>query len=173
MARRLEAIETPVNPPEAEVEPQNIMGDVESKLNELKSDAASEDDAQTFMEPKKKRKYTKRAQKEEDTEEKKRTEEIELTQKYLRPAFGMISNVGVKIAEDQRAAFGGEELEILVQTASQCINQYLPGALGQHAPLIVFSVTLSGWSLRVYMLRQENLARMIAERKAREGAVAA
>lgn len=91
--------------------------------------------------------------------------------RMVRPVWEMLSGVGVKLAEDERAALGAAELEVLVDTSAAVIHQYLPELLGQHANLVVLSLTFGQWSLRVYMLRQANLERLKAEYRAKNGGI--
>jgi len=138
------------------------------KLDTLAKDAAEEPAEGAFMEPKKKRTYKKRKKVVEDETALPNAVDIEKTKGYVRPVFGMISNLGVKLAETQEAALGPNEMEICVDAAAQCVNQYLPNVLGEHAALVVLSLTLTNWGVRVAMLRAKRLEELRAQKRAME-----
>lgn len=156
---------------------ENLLENPIGDLSSLSSDAASEDQNDSFMEPKKKRGRPKGSTKKKDTPPPSnaklggdlpptREEQIAQTKKYIKPVVGIISNVGVKIAEDEKAAMGTDEMEIIAESAAACIQQYLPDVLGAHANAVVLLTALGNWSLRVYMLRMANLEAMRERAKA-------
>lgn len=152
-------------------------GDSDFELGKLAQDASTEDQNDSFMEPKKKRgrpKGSKNSTRSKDAPSPPkgaerilggdtpptREEQIAQTKKYIKPVVGIISNVGVKIAEDPAAAMGPDEAEIIAESAAACIQQYLPDVLGAHANAVVLLTALGNWSLRVYLLRMANLEAM-------------
>lgn len=147
--------------------------DKKADLQDLSAKAAQEDSAKEFMNPVRGRGRPKGAKNKPHDPVSgtsasgptpiSESEDLQQVKKYVKPVFEMISGVGVKIAEDNRAAFGPEEMEILVDSGANCINQYLPGLLGEHKHLIVLTATLSQWSIKVYMLRQMNLDKLRRE----------
>lgn len=147
------------------------------KLDQLAADAAGEDSSSSFMNPKKKRgrpkgskTQTKDAPEREPAPEPSAQEQLEALKPALKPCFEMISAGGVRMSGCPEAAFSLEEMQTLVDTAAACVHQYLPGAVSTHANLIVFSVTIANWSLRVYMLREMKLDEMRQNmRQASEG----
>lgn len=163
----------------------------ENELESLKHDAASEDAADSFMHPKKKRGRPKGSKSHAKasggasdvppggpsgprplgTEPDPRAfqQEVENNKKFVRPMIGAVSSLGVKYAEDERAAMGPTEMEVIVDSASACLAQYLPAVLGAHANAVVLFATLTQWSFRVYMLRMENLEKLKAEYRAKHG----
>lgn len=157
-------------------------GDADFELGKLAGDAATEDAVDSFMNPKKKRgrpKGSKNSNQGKNVPPPKgtqnilggdtppsREEQIAQTKKYIKPVVGIISNVGVKIAEDEKAAMAPNEAEIIAESAAACINQYLPDVLGNHANAVVLLTALGNWSLRVYLLRMANLEAMRERAKA-------
>lgn len=151
---------------------------ISSKLEGLKSDAQGEENSGGFMSPGKKRgpkkgvKYGPRPSKDasapnnivgENGATPNAVQDIEQVKKILTPVFQTCSAIGVKMAETPEAAMGAVELEIMVDSAARCVNQYLPGVLGAHASLIVLTLTFSQWSLKVYLLREAKLQEMRAK----------
>lgn len=153
------------------------------ELGKLAGDASTEDQNDSFMEPKKKRGRPKGSKNfshqgknvppPKGTEKflggdtpPTREEQIAQTKKYIKPVVGVISSVGEKIAEDKTAAMTLEEIEIISESAAACIQQYLPDVLGAHANAVVLLASLGQWSLRVYMLRMANLDAMRERAKA-------
>ena len=159
----------------------DFSSDDHERLQKLEAESKLEASEDTFMEPSKKRKGFKKDGTPRapwgsktrggkhvnpigtEVSEGQSQADIEQTKKYIRPLMEMVSGVGVRLAETKDAAMGPNELEILTDTASACVNQYLPNVLGEHANLVVFTLTFSQWSLRVYMLRQARLAELRAE----------
>lgn len=151
------------------------MKDVTSSLDQLKSDVREEDHVDSFMEPGKKRKGRPKGSKNKTEKVNPMGSvgappipDIEATKKLITPAVSGLSLLGVKLAEDEAAAMQPTEMEVIVESAAACVNQYLPGVLGQHANAIVLSVALAQWSLRVYLLRQATLAKMKKEKEVKE-----
>lgn len=147
------------------------VDETKEKLEDLKT-AAEDDDSTSkqFMDPtqekKGKRPYTRRKPlkaEREALEAESAQVNLEQVKNAIRPAFGMLSNVGVKLAESPEAAIGPQEMIVMVDSATACVNQYLPAVLGLHANAIVLSLALGNWSLRVYMLRQAKLEQLREE----------
>lgn len=151
------------------------MKDVSSEIENLKSDVKNEDHVDSFMEPGKKR----RGRPKGSTSKGKQTSapinplgdapappipDIEATKKLVAPAISALSALGEKFAEDSAAAMQKPEMEVIVDSAAACVNQYLPGVLGAHANAVILSVALGQWGLRVYLLRQATLARLRREK---------
>jgi len=149
------------------------MKSVDTVLDKLQNDAKGEDTSDSFMEPaKKSRGGRPKGSKNRPAVNPTASGEdnsgpglpplpdIEQTKKLIRPGVEALSLMGVKLAADQAAAIQPTEMEIIVETGALCVNQYLPGVLGIHANAIVLLVTLSQWSLRVYLLRQTNIQKM-------------
>lgn len=150
------------------VEEKAVADNVVSKLDDLKEQVAEENPSGSFMNPgeKKGRGRPKGSKNKKEGEEKgegpevvteNQAEKIQAIKGYVKPVFTMISAAGEKIAEDKRAAMGAEELNVMVDAAAHCVNQYLPEVLGAHAHLTVLSITFASWSVKVYMIRQSNL----------------
>lgn len=159
------------------------MSDQFLELENLKSDAASEETSNSFMEPKKKGrgrpKGSTKAKAEADRAQnpmggigasQNPTQDLEKVKGYLRPVVELISMKGVQIAEDERAAMAKTEMEIITDAAANCVNQYLPNVLGEHANAIVLATALGAWAARVLVLRQMKLAELIEEKRKREAA---
>lgn len=157
------------------MEPSNptFMAESPSEaIEDLKERAVQDGEPPEFMKPDKKRG---RGRPKGSTSEKKEgiphetkssaADQIIANKKLMLPMWQAISGVGVKLAEDKEAAIGVVEMEVLVDTSAACVHQYLPNLLGEHANLIVLSVTFAQWSLRVYLLRQAKLEQLIAERR--------
>lgn len=165
---------------------KQIPSNVEADIDTLKNDAAAEDTADSFMEPKKKGKRgrppgTKNKPKMDtagpgpggpgqplgssggDPQNPNFQAETEANKQFVRPALLAMSSLGVKIAETEKAAIGPVEMEIMVNSGAACIAQYMPAVLGAHANAIVFLTCFSQWSLQVYLLRQARLAEMREE----------
>lgn len=87
-------------------------------------------------------------------------EQIEANKQFLQPVFGIISQAGVKLAGSEKAAIGPNEMVVMVDSAARCVHQYLPNVVGQHTNLVVFSLTVANWGVRVYALREETIAEL-------------
>ena len=96
-------------------------------------------------------------------------EQIEANKQFLAPVFQMMSQAGVRLAGDEKAAIGPDEMVIMVDSAARCVHQYLPNVVGAHTNLVVFGLTFANWGLRIYALREAKLAE-IAELKKRRHA---
>jgi len=144
----------------------------EGTLDSIEAGAASEDSTGTFMNPveKKKRKYTKRKDKTEEKPEASPAEQIEATKVWLRPVVNIMSTTGARIAEDERGLMTIQELDVITNAAAGCIQQYMPDILGKHGNAVVLCVFMTQWSARVYLVRQENLAKLRAQRAAHKQA---
>lgn len=157
------------------------------ELESLKSDAASEETSNSFMEPKKKG----RGRPKGSTNKAKAAaaagggpdnpmgsigsarnpaEDISKVKDYLKPVVELLSMKGAQLAEDPRGAMAPTEIEIITDAAANCVNQYLPGVLGEHANAIVLLTALGTWGARVFVLRQMKLAEMMEMKRQREAA---
>lgn len=87
-------------------------------------------------------------------------ENVEKLKTYLTPVVDLVSEVGYRVSEDEKGRLSSQEIEIITSSAASCVNLYLPNVLGRHADLIVLTVTMAQWSVRVYMLRQMNLDKL-------------
>ena len=149
------------------------MKDVSAEIENLKTDVKNEDHVDSFMEPGKKRRGRPKGSKTKTAsaapvnpmgEGAPQVPDIEATKKLVAPAVAGLSALGVKLAEDEAAAMQKTEMEVIVDSAAACVNQYLPGVLGEHANAVVLSVALGQWALRVYLLRQATLSRIKKEK---------
>lgn len=140
----------------------------EGTLDQIEGGAASEDSTGTFMNPveKKKRKYAKRKGKEEAPPAQSPAEQLEATKVWVKPVIGIMSTAGARIAEDERGLMTPSELDVIVNSTAGCIQQYLPDILGKHGNAVVLCVFMTQWTARVYLVRQENLARLRAQKAA-------
>lgn len=159
------------------------------KIASLRADAEDEDDSETFMNPAKKKstRGRKRLPRDEDgniirgkpaaipqqraesLSENAAPVDLEAVRTALKPVALMISNVGVKVAETQDAAMTMDEMTVILDAATNCVNQYLPAVLGAHASAVTLSLMLAQYSYRVYTLRQLQLEKLIAERRREQG----
>lgn len=151
------------------------MKDVSAEIENLKTDVQKEDHVDSFMEPGKKRKGRPKGSTNKpkavnvmgEASSAPQIPDLEATKKLVKPGVSALSALGVKFAEDETAAMQPPEVEVIVDSAAACINQYLPGVLGAHANAVVLSVTLAQWGLRVYFLRQASLAKLRQEKAMR------
>lgn len=159
---------------------QNLSNEKDEKLTILANHAAEEDGDQSFMNPvkPKKRGRPPGSKKKENKAEPEQTEaygteidpqkQIDALKPIVRPLIEVLEKAGVKLAETEDARMGEEVLQCLVDTGSACVHQYLPGVVGAHANLIVFSMTMANWTLKVYMLRMRELERLREEFRMRQ-----
>lgn len=154
------------------------------KIDKLANDAAQEDSTASFMEPAKKR-GRKKGGKNKPKENVMGTGggdgprplqdvagqagSVEQIKQYVKPMFQIISGLGVKIAENEKAALSETELDILTTSSANCINHYLPGIMGAHADLMILCACFGQWGFRVYLLREQEKARILEERRRMQG----
>lgn len=160
--------------PQSSPEPARpIFDDVDPKLQELAADARVEAEGSEaqFMQPKKRgrKKGGHNRPKEEREPQAFSEERIKVNRQLVAPLWGTVSKLGVKIAEDEAAAIAEPEMLIFVDMSARCIEQYLPGLLGEHANAIVLGVTFAQWSLRVYTLRRMKLEILREEHRKKHG----
>lgn len=98
------------------------------------------------------------------------TENIETFKQILGPVFKTVSQVCVEVTDEPSAAMTEMEHQLITQSSSACINQYIPEALGRHANLMLF-ITISGtYSARIFLMYQAKkkmILEMQEQRKAK------
>lgn len=139
--------------------------EVDSKISNFASEASNVEQEQGFMNPVKPRgrpKGAKNLPKDAPLPHNMGSdaETLASLKQLVTPVADMLSEVGYRVAEDEKARLSATEIDIITTSAAKCINLYLPNVMGKHADLIVLSVTMAQWSARVYMLRQMNLEKL-------------
>jgi hypothetical protein len=83
----------------------------------------------------------------------------------------LYSNILEMYAEDPRARPDQNTQDALSQAQAACLVQYFPNSFGQHASLILLATIVGSTGFNAWVLRRENLAKMIAEKKAKMNGV--
>lgn len=143
----------------------------ETKLDQLAHDSASEEGAGGFMNPKKKRGRPKKVSAEGSPQPEPIRQNIndpllqaqarmDANKQFLGGCMDFLDEALYPLHETPAARLQPLQRTMIVDNGAICMEQYMPGAIGKHMPLILMTFGLGGYGFGIYNARKIKLLEM-------------